>query len=106
MPDAFAGHRRVEVEGQQRDLAAIDEPVELPHDLLRPADRERRHEQHAIRLGDEADRLGQDPDGLFVRFVFAATVRGLDENVVRGGEIGRVADDRRAPGGRGRPSRR
>ena len=68
----------------------IDEPVELPHDLLRPADREGRHEQHAIRLGDEADCLGQDPDGLFVRFVFAATVRGLDENVVRGREDPRM----------------
>ena len=43
------GHRRVEVERQLRDLAALDEPVELPDDLLRPADRERRDEQHARR---------------------------------------------------------
>ena len=54
------GHRRVEVERQQRDLAALDEPVELPDDLLGPPDGERRHEQHALGLGDQPDRLGQE----------------------------------------------
>ena len=88
------GHRRVEVQRQQRDLAALDEPVELPDDLLGAADRERRHEQHAIGLGDEMDGLDEDPDRLVLGLVFAATVRRLDEDVVRGRHDGRVAQDR------------
>ena len=41
------GHRRVEVEGHVGDLSGRQEPVELPHDLLGPADREGRDEQDA-----------------------------------------------------------
>ena len=89
-------HRRVEVERQQRDQALLDEPVELPDDLLGPTDRERRHEQDALGLVHELDGLGEDPDRFVLRLVFAATVRRLDEDVVRGGHDGRVAEDRRA----------
>ncbi len=69
------GHRRVEVERQERDLATLDEPIQLPDDFLGPPDRERRDEEHALGLVDHADGLGEDPDGLVLRLVFAATVR-------------------------------
>ena len=88
-------HRRVEVERQERDRALLDEPVELPHDLLRPPDRERRDQQHAVRLVDQAHGLGEDAHGLVRRLVLATAVRGLDEDVVGGVEDRRVADDRR-----------
>ena len=91
----LGGHRRVEVERQERDLAALDQAVELPDHLLGAADGERRDEQHALGLVDHADGLGEDPDRLVLRLVFAATVRALDEDVVRGGQDGRVAQDRR-----------
>ena len=45
-------------------------------------------------LGDEADGLGEDADRLLLGLVFAATVRGLDDHVVRVGEDGGIADDR------------
>ena len=79
------GHRRVEEQREQRDLAALDEPVQLPDDLLRPPDGERRDQQHALRLVDHPDRLGEDADRLVGGLVFAAAVGGLDEHVVRAG---------------------
>ena len=88
------GHRRVEVQRQQRDLAALDEPVQLPDDLLRAPDRERRHEQHAPGVVDDPHGLGEEADGLALGLVFAAAVRRLDEDVVRGVERRRVAQDR------------
>ena len=90
------GHRRVEVERQQRDLAALDHPVELPDDLLGAADRERRDEEHPVRVGDEPHGLGEDPDGLVLGLVLAAAVGRFDEDVVGVGLDRRVADDRRA----------
>ena len=45
-------------------------------------------------LGDEADGLGEDADRLLLGLVLAATVRGLDDDVVRVGEDGGIADDR------------
>ena len=61
------------------------QPVELPDDLLRPADRERRDEQHAVGVGDHPDGLGEDPDRLVLGLVLAAAVGRLDEDVVGGG---------------------
>ena len=92
----LGGHRRVEVERQERDLAALDEAVQLPDDLLRPADGERRDEQDAVRVGDHPDRLGQDPDRLGLRLVHAPAVGRLDEDVVGVVHRRRVAQDRRA----------
>src|SRR6266550_6044957 len=90
------GHRRIEVERKQRDFAAVDQSVELPDDLLRPTDRKRRDEQHALRLRDHSDRLGEDPDRLVAGFVLPSPIGRLDEDVIGVGQDGRVADDRGA----------
>ena len=90
------GHRRVEVEREERDLAALDQPIELPDDLLGPADRERRNEQDAVGVGDHPDGLGEDADRLGLRLVLAAAVGRLDEDVVGVGHRRRIAQDRRA----------
>ena len=90
------GHRRIEVQRQERDLAALDQPIELPDDLLGAADRKRRDEQDAAGIGDHLDRLGQDPDGLGFGIVLAAAVGRFDEHVVRLGHRRRVAQDRGA----------
>ena len=100
------GHRRVEVQRQERDLAALDQPIELPDDLLGATDREGRDEQDAAGIGDHPDRLGQDPDRLVFGLVLAAAVGRFDEHVVGVGHRRRVAQDRRARAGRGRPRRR
>ena len=91
----LGGHRRVEVERQGRDLALLEEPIELPDDLLGPPDGERRDEEHAVALGDEADGLAEDADRLLLRLVLAAAVGRLDEDVVGVGHDRRVAEDRR-----------
>ena len=90
------GHRRIEVERQERDLATLDQPIELPDDLLGAADRKRRDEQDAAGVGDHPDRLGQDPDGLGFGVVLAATVGRFDEHVIRVGHRRRIAQDRGA----------
>ena len=89
-------HRRVEIEREERDLAALDQPIELPDDLLRPPDRERWDEEDAVGLGDHPDRLGEDADRLGLRLVFAAAVGRFDEDVIGVGQRRRVAQDRRA----------
>ena len=92
----LGGHRRVEVEREERDLAALDQPIELPDDLLGPADRERRDEEDAAGVGDHPDGLGEDADRLGLRLVLAAAVGRFDEDVVGVGQRRRVAQDRRA----------
>jgi hypothetical protein len=94
-------HRRVEVERQHRDLAALEHPVELPDDLLRPADRERRHESTPLWSATRRT-FREDPVRLVLGLVLAASVRRLDEHVVGLGLDRRIADDRACPAGRGR----
>ncbi len=89
-------HRRIEVEPDLRDAPGRHEAVELPDDLLRPPDRERRDEEDAAGLVDEADGLRQDADRLALGLVLAPAVRRLHDDVVRVGEHRRVAEDRRA----------
>ena len=52
-------HRRVEVDRQLGDPAGLQEPGQLPHDLLGPPDGERRDQQHARLLDGVVDDLGQ-----------------------------------------------
>ena len=47
-------------------------------------------------LGNQPDRLGQDPDRLLLGLVLASAIGRLDQHVVRVGYDGRIAQDRRA----------
>ena len=55
-------HRGVEVHRDLGDPARIEEPAQLPHDLLRPPDRERRDQQHALAPDGLVDDVGEDVD--------------------------------------------
>ena len=89
------GHRRVEVQRQLRDPPRAEQPVQLPHDVLRPADRERRDEQDALLAHDVVDDLGEHVDRDLGRLVLPAAVRGLADHEVRLGDRRGVAEDRR-----------
>ena len=68
--------------------------LEGPDDLLRPADCERRDQEHAL-LGDHiVDGLGELIERLIFGLVGAAAVGRLDQDIVGLREDGRVAQDR------------
>ncbi len=90
------GHRRVEVKREQRDPPGVDQAMELPDDILGPPDREGRHEQNTVVLGDQIDGIGEQLVRLGLRFVLATAIRRLDQDVVGIGHDRRVAQDRRA----------
>src|SRR3954452_18506858 len=77
------------------DLAALEQTIEVPDDLLRPADRERRDEEHAAVASDVTHRVREHLDGLRRRLVLAATVRRLDQQEVGVGDGRGIANDRR-----------
>ena len=89
-------HRRIEVERQVRNGSRFEQPVQLVDDLLRPADRERRHEQHPLGVTRQLQRFAQEADGLLLRLVRLAAIRRFDEQPIRSRDRGGVADDRRA----------
>ena len=79
-----------------RNGSGFEEPIQLVDDLLRSPDRERRHEEHPLRVTRQLQRFAQHSDGLFLGLVGLAAVRRLDKQVVRGRDRGGIADDRRA----------
>ena len=89
-------HRRIQVDRQVRDAARVQQPAQLPHDLLGPPDRERGDEQDALPPHRVVHDVGERVDRLARRLVLAAAVGGLAQDEVALGDGRRVADDRRA----------
>ena len=79
-----------------RNGSGLEQPIQLVDDLLRSPDRERRHEEHTLRVTRQLQRFAQHSDGLFLGLVVLAAVRRLDEQVVRARDRSGIADDRRA----------
>ena len=68
--------------------------LEGPDDLLRSADREGRHQEHAVLGDDVLDGLFELSERFLFRLVLAAAICRLDEDVVGLLDDGGVAQDR------------
>ena len=70
----------------QSDL--LDEPIQLPDDLLGPPDRERRDEEHALGLVDEADRLDKAIANVLASGTRTKDIAGPGMNAVGTQDVG------------------